>query len=42
MVQVPYGSETFFFEGQRRRDVLSGTFEATPSGSRGTWTTHAD
>ena len=40
--QAPYGSETFFFEGQRQRDVLSGTFEATPSGSRGTWTTHAD
>ena len=40
--QVPYGSETFYFEGQRERDVLSGTFEATPSGSRGTWTTHAD
>lgn len=40
--QVPYGGETFYFEGQRARDVLSGTFEATPSGSRGTWTTHAD
>jgi Protein kinase domain len=40
--EVPYGSETFDFEGQRQRDVLSGTFEASPSGSRGTWTTHAD
>jgi Protein kinase domain len=40
--QVPYNGETLFFEGQRRRDVLSGTFEATPSGNRGTWTTHAD
>lgn len=40
--QVPYGAETLYFEGQRQRDVLSGTFEATPSGNRGTWTTHAD
>ena len=40
--QVPYGGETLYFEGQRQRDVLSGTFEATPSGARGTWTTHAD
>ncbi len=40
--QVPYGGETLYFEGQRQRDVLSGTFESTPSGARGTWTTHAD
>jgi hypothetical protein len=40
--QVPYGAETFYFEGERRRDVLSGTFESTPTGRRGTWTTHAD
>jgi hypothetical protein len=40
--QVPYGGETLYFEGQRQRDVLSGTFEGTPSGNRGTWTTHAD
>jgi len=40
--QVPYGAETFYFEGERRRDALGGTFESTPSGRRGTWTTHAD
>jgi serine/threonine protein kinase len=40
--QVPYGGETLYFEGQRQRDVLSGTFESTPSGNRGKWTTHAD
>ncbi|MBF6558973.1 MAG: serine/threonine protein kinase [Candidatus Binataceae bacterium] len=40
--QVPYGGETYFFEGQRNHDQLSGTFESTPSGQRGTWTTHAD
>ena len=39
--QVPYGGETYYFEGQRERDELSGTFESTPSGERGTWTTHA-
>ena len=40
--QVPYGGETFDFEGQRQRDVLSGTFDSTPSGVHGTWTAHAD
>jgi hypothetical protein len=40
--QVPYNGETLFFEGQKQRDVLSGTFEATPSGKRGSWTTHPD
>ncbi len=40
--EVPYGAETFDFEGQRQRDVLSGTYEVSPSGNRGTWTTHAD
>jgi serine/threonine protein kinase len=40
--QAPYGSETFYFDGRRQRDVLSGTFNATPSGTSGTWTTHAD
>ena len=37
--QVPYGSETFYFEGQETRDGLNGTFESTPSGERGTWST---
>jgi len=36
--QVPYGSETYYFEGQRRSDQVSGTFESSPSGERGTWT----
>lgn len=40
--QVPYGAETFFFEGERRRDLLSGTFESTPSGEHGTWSTRPD
>lgn len=40
--QVPYGTETYYFEGQRRVDQLSGTFESTPSGERGTWTSQAN
>ncbi len=40
--QVPYGTETYYFEGQRRIDKLSGTFESTPSGERGTWTAQAN
>jgi serine/threonine protein kinase len=40
--EVPYGGETLDFEGERQRDVLSGTFVANPSGNRGTWTTRAD
>ena len=36
--QVPYGSETYYFEGQRRSDQITGTFESSPSGERGTWT----
>ena len=40
--QVPHGAETYYFEGERRRDVLSGTFESTPTGERGTWSTRAD
>ena len=40
--QVPYGIETYYFEGQRRSDQISGTFESTPSGERGTWTAQAN
>jgi serine/threonine protein kinase len=40
--QVPYGTETYYFEGQRRADQISGTFESTPSGERGTWVTQAN
>jgi serine/threonine protein kinase len=39
---VPYGGETLSFEGERRRDSLSGTFEGASSGTHGTWTAHAD
>jgi serine/threonine protein kinase len=40
--QVPYGTETYYFEGKRDTGRLSGTFEATPSGARGTWSTVAN
>jgi serine/threonine protein kinase len=40
--QVPYGTETYYFEGQRENDQISGTFESTPSGERGTWNTQAN
>jgi serine/threonine protein kinase len=40
--QVPYGTETYYFEGSRRADQISGTFESTPSGERGTWMTQTN
>ncbi|HTR61165.1 MAG TPA: protein kinase [Candidatus Binataceae bacterium] len=40
--QVPYGTETYYFEGQRSSDIMSGTFESSPSGGRGTWTAQAN
>src|SRR5271156_531920 len=40
--QVPYGTETYYFEGERASDQISGTFESTPSGERGTWVTQAN
>jgi serine/threonine protein kinase len=39
--EVPYGADTFFFEGQRDRNILSGTFHSN-SGETGSWQTHAD
>jgi hypothetical protein len=40
--QVPYGTETYYFEGERRSDQIIGTFESTPSGERGTWVARAN
>jgi hypothetical protein len=40
--QVPYGSETYYFEGKRHGDTLAGTFESSPSGERGTWSAQAN
>jgi hypothetical protein len=38
---VPYGTDTYYFEGESRGPDLSGTFESGPSGQRGTWTARA-
>lgn len=40
--QVPYGSETYYFEGKRHGDTLAGTFESSPSGERGSWNAQAN
>ncbi len=39
--QVPFGTETYYFEGRRIGEQLNGTFESTPAGERGTWTAQA-
>ena len=39
--QVPFGTDTLSFEGEDRNGDFSGTFEAGPSGQRGTWTARA-
>ncbi len=38
---VPYGTDTYYFEGETSGGDLSGTFESGPSGQRGTWTARA-
>jgi hypothetical protein len=40
--QVQYGGETYYLEGEESGGQLSGTFESTPSGERGTWTTRPE
>jgi len=40
--QVTYGTETYFLEGEQRAEQISGSFESTPSGQRGTWTTRTN
>jgi len=40
--QVPYGGDTFDFQGWRNGDTFSGSFDATPSGQHGTWTATSD
>ncbi len=38
---VPYGADTYYFEGESSGSDLSGTYESGPSGQRGTWTARA-
>jgi hypothetical protein len=40
--QVPYGTETYYFKGERRSNQVSGTFESSPSGESGTWSAQID
>ncbi len=35
--QVPYGGRVLYFEGQRRSDDMSGSFQSEPPGDRGNW-----
>jgi serine/threonine protein kinase len=35
--QVPYGGRVLYFEGQRRSDDMSGSFQSEPPGERGNW-----
>jgi serine/threonine protein kinase len=39
--EVPYGADIFYFEGERDRDALSGTFHSN-GGQSGSWQTRAD
>jgi hypothetical protein len=40
--QVPYGSRTLYFEGERRRERISGSFQTEPSGDSGSWSARVD
>ncbi len=40
--QVPYGSSTLYFEGERRHQNLSGSFQSEPSGGKGSWSAQID
>jgi hypothetical protein len=40
--QVPYGSATLYFEGERRHQNLSGSFQSEPSGGKGSWSAQID
>jgi hypothetical protein len=40
--QVPYGGRVLYFEGQRRREQMSGSFQSEPSGERGSWSARVD
>ncbi len=40
--QVPYGGRVLYFEGQRRREGMSGSFQSEPAGDRGNWSARVD
>jgi hypothetical protein len=40
--QVPYGGRVLYFEGQRRSDGMSGSYQSEPAGDRGNWSARVD
>ena len=40
--QVPYGGRVLYFEGQRRSESMSGSFQSEPAGDRGNWSARVD
>jgi hypothetical protein len=40
--QVPYGGRVLYFEGQRRREQMGGSFQSEPEGDRGNWSARVD
>jgi hypothetical protein len=40
--QVPYGGRVLYFEGQRRSDGMSGSYQSEPAGDRGDWSARVD
>jgi serine/threonine protein kinase len=40
--QVPYGGRVLYFEGQRRHEDMSGSFQSEPAGDRGNWSARVD
>jgi serine/threonine protein kinase len=40
--QVPYGGRVLYFEGQRRNDGMSGSFQSEPAGDQGNWSAQVE
>src|SRR5579885_2633814 len=40
--QVPYGGRVLYFEGQRRGEGMSGSFQSDPPSDRGNWNARVD
>jgi serine/threonine protein kinase len=40
--QVPYGTKTLYFEGERRTRSMSGHFQSEPAGEQGSWNARID
>jgi serine/threonine protein kinase len=40
--QVPYGGRVLYFEGQRRGEAMTGSFQSEPPSDRGNWNARVD